>query len=237
MQKPTSPYPRATGLAILISTLIAMLYILILRNIIPPCICPSTITTPPHLSSSPSSYNLQTFFPPQDQQHEHTKSLLSLSQQIPNHGFISITEHPNTNPQTQPQTQFFGISMFHQLHCLDMIRDSINSTMQSGSEGHPHADHTRSYRDMHVGHCLDYLVQAIICAADDTIERGEEEEMQDGKKVKLIEGVGVVHRCRESGYIWDGVAKSVEEPVMVAGEVREGETVGDLLRWESSHLV
>ncbi|RAK96760.1 uncharacterized protein BO80DRAFT_428764 [Aspergillus ibericus CBS 121593] len=173
--KPTPKYPKATGLAILISTLLAILYLLILRNITfprtapTPCICPSTPTSPP--------YTLQTFFPPHTQTHPQNQgieSLLSQSKTIPNNGFITITEQSSDNPQPQ----YFGISMFHQLHCLDMIRDSIttstnNNTTPAESNEHHHTHHTRSYEGMHIGHCLDYLAQVRLLFAQRMIRSSE----------------------------------------------------------------
>lgn len=56
-----------------------------------------------------------------------------------------------------------GISMFHQLHCLQMIRMAVqkleNST-HSGSARDVHDHHAGDQR--HWVHCLDYLVQVCI---------------------------------------------------------------------------
>lgn len=55
------------------------------------------------------------------------------------HGFVSLG----------PQGRQFGVSMFHQLHCLEMLRES----MINGPDGH-------------AAHCLNFLRQAILCNAD-----------------------------------------------------------------------
>jgi hypothetical protein len=74
--------------------------------------------------------------------------------------------------------------MFHQMHCLQMIRSAI----VQGDPGH----HTR--------HCLNLLRQAILCASDitlDPINLGT-----DG-----TDGIGVVHVCRD----WEKVYDFVEQ--------------------------
>ncbi|PCH45056.1 hypothetical protein WOLCODRAFT_133473 [Wolfiporia cocos MD-104 SS10] len=52
---------------------------------------------------------------------------------------------------------FFGTSMFHQLHCLEMIQES----MINGLDGH-------------AAHCLNFLRQAILYNSDITLESGGE---------------------------------------------------------------
>lgn len=53
-----------------------------------------------------------------------------------------------------PQRRAFGLSLFHQMHCLVRIRRAIGARQPS----------------IHAHHCLNYLRQAIICEADSTIE-------------------------------------------------------------------
>ncbi|KIM73563.1 hypothetical protein PILCRDRAFT_93002 [Piloderma croceum F 1598] len=78
-----------------------------------------------------------------------------------------------------------GVSMFHQMHCLQRIRNAI----VHGDPGY----HTR--------HCLNLLRQAILCASDitlDPINIGT-----DG-----TDGVGVVHVCRDWEKVYDFVEKN-----------------------------
>ncbi|KAI0658606.1 hypothetical protein C8Q70DRAFT_887584, partial [Cubamyces menziesii] len=56
-----------------------------------------------------------------------------------------------------PEHRAFAVSMYHQLHCLRLIR--------SGLAG-DHSDATM----VHFGHCLNYLRQLILCNADLTLE-------------------------------------------------------------------
>ncbi|KAG1735293.1 uncharacterized protein EDB91DRAFT_1007658, partial [Suillus paluster] len=49
--------------------------------------------------------------------------------------------------------RMFGVSMFHQIHCLQMIRKALIN----GSR-------------CHSGHCLNFLRQAVLCNADTTLD-------------------------------------------------------------------
>lgn len=73
----------------------------------------------------------------------------------------------------------YGISMFHQIHCLVTIRTAIR---------------TRTFNDQHLDHCLDYLRQAIMCTGDTTLEKVIIDD--DGKFKAEIDGWGTVHECR-----------------------------------------
>ena len=50
----------------------------------------------------------------------------------------------------------FAIALYHQMHCLDIIRRAIGD---------------KSYTN-HVHHCFNYLREAVLCEADTTIEPG-----------------------------------------------------------------
>lgn len=90
---------------------------------------------------------------------------------------------------------WFGISVFHQLHCLSAIRDTLRSLktdqparIWGGSN--------------HLEHCLDYIRQGLMCAADTTIEWPTfvKTGFQDDGP---ITGEGIAHQCRD----WDAVLK------------------------------
>jgi len=75
----------------------------------------------------------------------------------------------------------FGVSMWHQMHCLNHIR----AVLVNGDDG---SDHTE--------HCFHYLRQGILCAADTTLEAGgTSRTLANGDKVAT--GVGTVHTCRD----------------------------------------
>jgi hypothetical protein len=59
-------------------------------------------------------------------------------------------------------------TVFHQLHCLYVIRRayySHSAALQGFDFG--------KNRTIHAAHCFDYLEQSITCAADSTVEPGE----------------------------------------------------------------
>jgi len=74
--------------------------------------------------------------------------------------------------------QHYCISMFHQLHCIAALKTAFE---------------TKKLDNEHLGHCLDYLRQGVMCAGDMTLEPllrlGTEE-------VQVVNGWGVEHRCR-----------------------------------------
>jgi hypothetical protein len=86
-----------------------------------------------------------------------------------------------------PPRRAFAISMFHQLHCITAFQRALQGKflteegmlhyMDQGmteSEAKKHAtihDPTADYG--HVHHCVNYLRQAFLCAADDTLEEGD----------------------------------------------------------------
>lgn len=82
----------------------------------------------------------------------------------------------------------FGIALYHQMHCLDIIRRAIG----------------KEY-NRHVHHCFNYLRQSVLCEADSTIEPGVPSL---GKVVKI----GVGRTCRDWTQVYDAVAKEAHEP-------------------------
>ncbi|CAL1709730.1 unnamed protein product [Somion occarium] len=93
-----------------------------------------------------------------------------------------------------PNKRFFGLSMYHQMHCLDSLRHAILG------RGHTHASRKRDVE--HAQHCLNYLRQTILCSADLTLEPEIVEGSQD-----VGEGLAVTHVCRD----WSKVHAFVEQ--------------------------
>lgn len=87
-----------------------------------------------------------------------------------------------------PERRFFGISMYHQLHCLDSLRSAI----VYGPDWHGHHDRQLNKRAQvpHVHHCLNYLRQTILCSADLTLE-------PEISPQEVGEGLGMTHVCRD----------------------------------------
>ena len=84
---------------------------------------------------------------------------------------------PN-NPETH---KVYGVSMFHQLHCLNFLRFAYYPEQTMAGEMTP--AEIAAHRD----HCLDYIRQAIMCAGDSTFEP---------LTVVGINGMGATHQCR-----------------------------------------
>ncbi|KAF9020771.1 hypothetical protein BDZ89DRAFT_1164078 [Hymenopellis radicata] len=83
-----------------------------------------------------------------------------------------------------PNGRKFGIAMFHQMHCLQKIRDAI----VQGDAGH----HTR--------HCLNLLRQTVLCASDTTLDPMINKHS--------IDGLGIVHVCRDWETVFDFVTEN-----------------------------
>ncbi|KAH7920213.1 hypothetical protein BV22DRAFT_1074311 [Leucogyrophana mollusca] len=93
------------------------------------------------------------------------------------------------------QGRAFGVSMFHQMHCLQMIRKAVIE---------------KDSANPHTHHCLNLMRQAILCASDTTLDPLN---VDDSGKLVGTDGVGVVHVCRD----WEKVYDFVRENQM--GEV------------------
>lgn len=61
----------------------------------------------------------------------------------------------------KPDQHVVVIEMFHQLHCVNMIRDLV----YSGGNANPY-DEPEWWKTGHIDHCIDYLRQIIMCHGD-----------------------------------------------------------------------
>ncbi|KAF2101281.1 hypothetical protein NA57DRAFT_72723 [Rhizodiscina lignyota] len=90
---------------------------------------------------------------------------------------ILDTDGMPTANATTPSVQFWGVSVFHQLHCLSMLR----KIYWNDRKGIPME---REFVD-HAAHCFDFLRQALSCYSDTTLEMPQlrtkgEDSAQDG---------------------------------------------------------
>lgn len=86
--------------------------------------------------------------------------------------------------------------MFHQFHCLDALRHAVLALHD------PDAVHTEgAHAGKHAQHCLNYLRQTILCAADTTLE----------PFVNPGIGIGVVHQCRDWTQVYEWAEANWEE--------------------------
>ena len=148
----------------------------------------------------------------------------------PNGGFIE-------QPDNEGIITKYGIGMFHQLHCLIMIRTEIQRLMhveqshhgRRGGKSEP--DGEALHEKYHWMHCIDYIRQVrgslmlhpsqakkthfsdignqgILCAADATLESPEE-----GPNGTLsVTGNMVNHTCRSSERLYGLIGKSGPQP-------------------------
>jgi len=87
--------------------------------------------------------------------------------------------------------QGFPLSVFHQLHCLKMLRMHYAALLTMGQEM------TDKVSD-HPDHCFDYLRQAIMCSADMTLEKARVDP--DGHR-RATDGWGSTHQCKDWGRV------------------------------------
>lgn len=92
------------------------------------------------------------------------------------HGFVKFGE------------DFYALSMYHQIHCLNGFRRMFNRNRTT-----PYTEHD----ELHTLHCLSYLRQLVLCSADVTLEPAFSVIDKRGKKSKGVYGVGVTHECRD----------------------------------------
>ncbi|KAK4155424.1 hypothetical protein C8A00DRAFT_41973 [Chaetomidium leptoderma] len=62
--------------------------------------------------------------------------------------------------------RMYGVSMFHQLHCLKMIEDALKQGPGSHSHGEESSD-----GETHLSHCFKYIVQVVHRCRDSTLVR------------------------------------------------------------------
>ncbi|KAK7943311.1 uncharacterized protein PG986_012424 [Apiospora aurea] len=186
---------------------------------------------------------------PQSEDHntsqgEYPETLLSRVHDILNansgNGFMKIRE------KGQP-VKNFGVSMLHQLHCLEILKNIIEhggEAPMGGGHSHNHGKRAKTEtapRDNldeiqladgagHATHCLEYIAQSILCAADDTLEASFTGRLGTGEKVEVINGIGAVHQCRGSKGVLEALSQSQVEPLVVEKEVVAGERLTHVLR-------
>ncbi|KAK0636389.1 hypothetical protein B0T17DRAFT_519028 [Bombardia bombarda] len=97
--------------------------------------------------------------------------------------------------------------MFHQLHCLGMMREAYYSAVQGRNstifaEASLTEKQRQSSRRQHIGHCFDYIRQAIMCGGDMTLEWAKEPD--PGRERETVDGWGITHQCRnfDQGLDW-----------------------------------
>ncbi|KAF5329905.1 hypothetical protein D9758_018700 [Tetrapyrgos nigripes] len=95
---------------------------------------------------------------------------------------------------------FFEPAVYHQMHCLDILRQMIVH--------HDWSDRASEERAIwHVNHCLNMVRQAILCNADTTLEPSYIFDVVNGRNQSAASGLDVMHVCRD----WSQIRSYVEE--------------------------
>ncbi|KAL9610778.1 MAG: hypothetical protein Q9167_004534 [Letrouitia subvulpina] len=129
----------------------------------------------------------------------------------PNDGFLRLMIN-------QTIERYYGISMFHALHCLQMLRVVARSSpmakMSDGAGGGREDKHQNgTFEDLHMGpvhvaHCIGYIAQYILCAADGTLEPPYFIRNDRGEPVAAaVGGEGDQHQCRDARLLLETSAK------------------------------
>jgi len=94
------------------------------------------------------------------------------------------------HPDLAPERSAFAV--FHQLHCLDGIRQGYYSALTAALKGEKliEEDLPMMYSPPHIRHCIDLLRQTLICQPDTTIEI-------KNKDIGGVTGFGTEHQCRD----------------------------------------
>ncbi|KIM98361.1 hypothetical protein OIDMADRAFT_43379 [Oidiodendron maius Zn] len=121
-------------------------------------------------------------------------------------GFVLVEDpekyHLKPGLPTEVGPDRYSVSMFHQLHCLGILRESYYSALHSTKpkifgEDKLSGELLKHAHSEHVGHCFDYLRQAIMCAADLSLEWAG--QTASGTPLATVDGWGIPHKCRS----WD----------------------------------
>lgn len=93
-----------------------------------------------------------------------------------------------------PNHEMFSLSMYHQLHCLDVMRHAF-ATAKARVLAFP-GNGTKV--EHHVSHCLVYLREMVLCAGDTTLEPADAVVLDKAGKEHLgSTGDNVIHKCRD----------------------------------------
>lgn len=137
---------------------------------------------------------------------------------------INDTAWASTLPGTRgfvrlgPKGRSYGISTYHQLHCINAIRFSY-TVARAGLVTDPE---TLRAKIGHDNHCFQFVRQSIMCQADDTLIRLP----RNGSLSQV--GFGVTHQCRNWAQVrnfvlqnsvkWGGVPFVLDDDVVIVKE-------------------
>ncbi|KXT01278.1 hypothetical protein AC578_7071 [Pseudocercospora eumusae] len=108
-----------------------------------------------------------------------------------------------------PDTYYYSISVFHQLHCLDgILRSWLNDGMNKDHHSNLDTPRNHAHDDEHIMHCFDYLRQTIMCTGDTALEGADPDAVALG--LDTLEhgtsGLATTHICKN----FDAIFKYAE---------------------------
>jgi hypothetical protein len=83
---------------------------------------------------------------------------------------------------------------FHQLHCLNRMRKTFVELHHRTATARDH---------VHMEHCLSYIRQMVLCAADTSLEPSRRVNLSDGTQRSESWSDGTIHECRDWGQLMD----------------------------------
>ncbi|KDR69141.1 hypothetical protein GALMADRAFT_215420 [Galerina marginata CBS 339.88] len=137
--------------------------------------------------------------PPSPEVDQHWQSLSSYSiSKIPKNQAALL---PNkTSPIPSDRNNYVaGLDVFHQLHCLNMIRQALHP------EYYPKRRMNTTYGDWHIRHCVDSVRQSLMCSADISVIVWQwSDELQE-----TFPRGNIAHTCRNYEKIQDWAKERV----------------------------
>ncbi|KAF5313158.1 hypothetical protein D9619_003703 [Psilocybe cf. subviscida] len=164
----------------------------------------------PHLLYSPADrvvkYEVKTFNfgigddlspfqqPPSDELDEMWEDLYNFGvHRIPKEEAALLPNKTSAIPDDPDGYYIAELEIFHQLHCLNMIRKALYP------ERYPDMALGGAQADEHVGHCIDAIRQGLMCAADTSVIVWQWDEKQQRTTFRG----NVAHTCRNFDAIRD----------------------------------
>ncbi|KAK0723342.1 hypothetical protein B0T26DRAFT_258938 [Lasiosphaeria miniovina] len=116
-------------------------------------------------------------------------------------GFVRLTDGERSGSGNLSDTKV--VSVFHQLHCVDMLRRSLAASVANPLE----FSYLAPQLAHHWGHCLDYLRQALTCAANVTLETLQAATTATtAAGLAAVNGWSTTHLCRDFQGVADWAA-------------------------------
>jgi len=111
--------------------------------------------------------------------------------QIPKH-IANLLAEETTPVPGHPDSYVIGFEIFHQLHCLDMLRRWFHP------EHYPRSELAHAFEDGHIDHCVKWLQQTTMCVADVNPIPWQRNEAKGTIEPKL----DALHECRSWDDVW-----------------------------------